>query len=364
MSNKIDVVISHGPNCVDGAVAAWCIWRKLSTIDKKLLSNEGGYYSSHSSKNLGPGKYIHPNSFEGALKLQEKGYQTVFVFAQPSDNIPKELINGKNVMILDIDFGPKLVNIINNSNKVWLIDHHVSSLNTVSLINNPKLFSYLNFSNKESAASLTWKFIENNKIPSFIDIVRIGDNWVWDDNKDAKYILKYLNLKRSFKSFQHIDKIFNTWDKKYYEYVSEGKIIIEHETAIIHKISKQCSLGYTQTNDGSIYTIAYIQANTLHSEIGSVIKKYAEKRFNTKIDFCATWKYVPHKNLVSVSLRNDDYSINLSEVAKNIKGINPNDSGGHVNSSAFYFEGLENFHNYILKSHPLYTPIYYGLARI
>ena len=362
MANYINVVISHGPNCVDGSVAAWCIWRKLSSLDKKLLRNEGGYYSSQPHKN-NKDKYIHPNSVEGALKLQSKGHQTVFVFSQPSDNIPKELILNKNVMILDIDFGTKLDDIIKVANKVYLIDHHISSKITVSSINSPKLFCYLNFSNKESAASLAWKFTENNKIPSFIDIVRIGDNWDWEDNKDAKYILKYLNLKRSFKSFQHIDKIFNTWDKKYNDYVSEGKIILEHENAIINKISKQCSLGYMQTCNGEVYTIAYVQANTLHSEIGSVIKKYAEKRFNTKIDFCATWKYVPYKNLISVSLRNDDYSINLSEVAKNIKGINPDDSGGHVNSSAFYFEGLENFHNYILKSNPLFIPTYYKLGK-
>jgi oligoribonuclease NrnB/cAMP/cGMP phosphodiesterase (DHH superfamily) len=362
---EFNVILSHGPNCVDGAMAMWCFWRKFSQTDKKMLATEGGFYS-YKSKNIKDKKYVHPNSIEGALAMQAKGYKTVFVFVQHSDQIPESLILNKKVAILDVDFGEQLANIVDKASKVLLIDHHDSTLaslqNLAAKITKKKeeKFSYcVDTSNTESAASLAWKLIENTNVHPLLDIVRIGDIWDFDNNPHAKYILKSLNLRRSFKSFQHIDNLFNGWFKNYNVYLNEGKIVLEHSNSIINKIAKQCSLGYIETNDGSIYTVAYVQCNVLHSDVGATLKKYAVARFKINIDFCITWKYAPHKNIVSVSLRNDDTAINLSDIAKNIKGSDGN-GGGHKDSAAFYFSGIENLHKFILKEHPLYKTTYYN----
>ena len=55
---NFDVIISHGPNCVDGAMTAWCLWRKSPNLYKKSLSLEGGFYSFNPKKNKNK-KYIH-----------------------------------------------------------------------------------------------------------------------------------------------------------------------------------------------------------------------------------------------------------------------------------------------------------------
>lgn len=366
-----DVVLSH-KSCSDGTVASWCIWRSLPDDYKNKLAQEGGLYSYKTKKsNMSEEDqeetgFIHPNSPEGALLLQEKGFPLVFVFVQHSENIPIKLILNKRILIIDVDLGDNLIQVIDLSDEVLLIDHHESTLKTLAkhkdLINNKyknKFNTYINTTKKESAASLTWKLTHDSpKMPGLIDVIRVADTWSWNDNKNAEFIIKSLIMKRAFRSFPEIENVYKSWDKKYLSYVNNGKCMIEHENFIVKKIAKQADLGYIQTYDGKIYTIAYVQCNIMHSEVGSMMKWYAEKRFKTHIDFCATWKYASHKNVVSVSLRNSESYIDLSDIARNVKGSNGL-GGGHSGASSFFFNGLENFHNFILKTHPLFSTVYY-----
>lgn len=367
-----DVVISH-KKCFDGTLGSYCIWRTLPKSYQNLLAKEGGFYSNNKRKSFSSDDsddssnkgFIHPNSCGGALLLQEKGFPLVFVFVQHTDEIPKELVFNKKVLILDVDLGDNLIKTIGFSEKVLLIDHHDSTNHTLErnkyAINNiykDKFTKYVNTSTKECACTLTWKLTHKEPLPPLLDIVRVSDNFAWEDNHNAKFIMHSLILKRTFKSFQDIDNTYKTWDKQYNSYVNNGKSMVAYENVIVKKIAKQCDHGYIQTNDGQVYSVAYVQCNVLHSEVGSIMKYYAERRFNIKIDFCVTWKYASHKNIVSVSLRNSNSNLDLSEIARNVKGSNGG-GGGHCSASSFFFTGLENFHNYILKTHPAYSTVYY-----
>ena len=81
------------------------------------------------------------------------------------------------------------------------------------------------------------------------------------------------------------------------------------------------------------------------------MKKLATHKFNTHIHFCVTWKYVPNLNMVSISLRNPDIDINLGQIAMNIKN-GTGRGGGHVEAAGFSFQGIENFHKFILREKP------------
>ena len=247
------------------------------------------------------------------------------------------------------------------SKSVLLIDHHDSTIgtlnNNLSLLRETyayKFSTYINTSVSESAATLTWRLTHGDKIPDFVQIVRIGDTWQWHDypHLHAKSVLKSLKINRAFRSFIDIEETFVNWNKNVKTYIQRGNVINDYETALVKKIAKQCSIGFIQTNDDKVYTIAYTQANILHSDIGVVIRFYAERRFGVHIHFCCTWKYVPHRKIVSVSLR-DGGDLNLWEIAQTIKGSNGK-GAGHRAASSFAFEGIENFHNFILSSNPLY----------
>lgn len=368
-----DVILSHGPGCKDGATAAWCVWRNLSKTYRNLLFKEGGFYSNNTqvdtddSSELDP--YIHPNSPNGAIKLQERGFPVVFVFIQPNEAVPLALVKNKRVLILDLDMGDKLVDVVTAASYVLLVDHHDSTPITIekysAILNGEfgyKFATYVNTSKSESGATLAWKLIEKTDIPPFVQIVRIGDTWQWDDypKLNAHYVLMALNVRRTFRSFVDIENTFITWSKNFQGYVQKGRTLYDYEKSIVKRISKQCDLGFIQTNDGTVYNVAYVQCNVLHSEVGVAMKFYAEQRFKMHIHFCATWKYVSYNNIVSVSLRNGDPDIDLSTIARNVKYSN-GAGGGHVEASAFAFHGLDNFHNFILKSNPLFKTINYGV---
>jgi oligoribonuclease NrnB/cAMP/cGMP phosphodiesterase (DHH superfamily) len=217
-----------------------------------------------------------------------------------------------------------------------------------------KFATFVNTSKSECGATLIWRLTHGPDIHPFVQVIRIGDTWQWNDypELEARSVLKSLHMKRTFRSFSSIEDTCSTWDANRRSYAENGRVLAEYETAMVKRIAKQCDLGFIQTADGTVYNVAYTQANILHSEVGSMIKWYAQKRFKMPIHMCATWKYVSYKGLVSVSLRDGDPGVNLSSVARNIKGGNGK-GGGHAEAAGFSFFGLENFHNFILKSIPV-----------
>jgi len=351
--NQVGTVTSFINSSCESNIAARIKKRTLFELDTKEIN-----YNIIVDNPKNNNAFIHPNSPEGAMELQRRGFPVVFVFIQPSEGVPEALIFNKRVLILDLDMGDALIPVINASKSVLLVDHHNSSQLTIAKHSRflyqqtfDKFSLCINTSKSECGATLIWKITYIDPIPQFLDIVRIGDNWQWDDNPGAKYILKSLYIQRTFRSFTDIENTFINWNLNVKLYEQDGKAITEYEKSLIKRISKHCDIGFLQTNDGKIYTIAYIQANVLHSEVGANIKWYAERRFKIPIDFCATWKYVSHKEIVSVSLRDPNPNINLYEIAKNIKGANGK-GGGHTSSASFTFIGIENLHSIILKTKP------------
>jgi hypothetical protein len=365
-----EVIIAHGPGCNDGATAAWTVWRTLPRKYRDELAIEGGFYGrvglddksitdeSNDSTNESPEPDIHPNSPEGAMKLQKRGFPVVFVFVQPGESVPDKLVMNKRVLILDLDMGDALVAVVTAATSVLLVDHHASTPVTLhkhsELLfqkSGNKFATYVNTSKSESGASLAWRLTHSADIPPLVQVVRIGDTWQWNDYPElhARHVLKALSAQRTFRSLQHIEGTFLHWDQNFKSYVEKGHAVSEYETSLVERIAEQCDLGFIETNDGKQYQIAYVQCNVFISEVGAAMKVPAQKRFKVPIDFCATWKYIPHKDLVTVSLRDGGSDINLATIARTIKGSDGK-GGGHDKAAGFCFTGIHNFHKFILKN--------------
>lgn len=365
---QFQVIIGHGPNCNDGATSMWAVWRTLSPEYKSVLAREGGFYAPPKEEEDKP--FLHPNSVEGAIRLQKKGLPLVFVFSQPSVPIPNKLIRHKNVLILDLDLGDALIPLVTAANYVFVCDHHDTSQATLAkhadfLLsqNRHKFAQLINTSKKECGATLTWRLTHPTEIPPLVEVVRIGDTWQWDDRPDlqAKYVLQTLYVKRAFRSFPDIEKTYQNWDRKHHSWVDRGRIIYDYQMALVKQAAKQCDLGYIQTQDGTTYTVAYVQSSLLVSEIGGAIRWYAERRFRTQIDMCAVWKYNSRRDLVIVSLRDPGPGIKLGRVARDIKGSIGN-GGGHAEAAGFSFQGIARFREVILPKKEI--PIDYILPKL
>ena len=353
-----DVIIAHGPNCKDGATAAWCWWRQLPADYRKALQNQGDFYDHPKIGNKAIGPLCKEDSYAdspaGALRLQRQGFPVVFAFAQPNTEMPIELIKNKRVLILDLDLGDELLPVVVNAAFTMLCDHHTSTPDTVKRLA-PQLFGrdkfgmFVDTRKLESGASLSWKLSHSIKLPRFVQIVCVDDTWQFDENPHlhAKEVMRAMHDDNVFTSFPGIEECFNAFQSNYLNYVNRGSILLSHDQRIIKIICRQCDLGTLVMNDGTKYTIAYTQCNVMHSEVGAAMKYYAKKRFpNMRIDLCATWKYVSHRKVVSVSLRDGEPDINLAVVAREVAGTD-RQGGGHDTSAAFMFEGLENFHKFI-----------------
>lgn len=348
-----DVIISHGPGCPDGAVAAWAVWRTLLPSYRYILEEKGGFYSNRKEYDenfvLDP-NYVHPNSPEGAIALQKEGLSPVFVFIQPSTPVPEELVKDKSVLILDLDMGDFLVPLVKSSKSTFLCDHHDSSMKTISknsnvLLNESglKFAMMVNTSKSESGASLAWKIAHNTDIPLFVNIVRIGDTWMWDDYPDARHILASLHANDIFSSFPRIEEEYINFGQNIYDHVDQGRLISRYKNDLAKQMAKHCDLATVRTKDGHEYTVAYAEVTILKSEVGSMIRFYAEKKFPVKIDFTASWSYFSDKGFAQVSLRDPRPGLNLADVAQNID-IPDIKGGGHPQAAGFTFSGIENFH--------------------
>ena len=355
--NGFQVIISHGPSCIDGKVAAWVIWRKYSHTYREYLSRFGGIYAltgfTDGTDN------VDPTSIAGALKMQEQGAPAVFVFVQPSESVPDKLVRDKDVLILDLDMGNGLVPVVQASKSTMLLDHHASSNLTIEsnktvLLGEckDKFVCIVNTNKDHCGATIAWTMFDTSPIPPFLEIVRIGDTWQWNDSPHLypRQVHKAMVYDQMFDDFVTIDYLYENWDELFPKFVADGEIYIKADNRKISQMAKYCDLGFMQLNDGTVYTVAYTAAPILHSEVGSAIRQYATKKFTAEIDFCVTWVYLSAQNKVSLSLRSPKEGLNLGYVARNIAD---GYGGGHPEAAGVTFYGIENLHKYILKERPM-----------
>jgi hypothetical protein len=301
-----NVIIAHGPGCNDGATAAWCIWRLLPRDYRDHLAKEGGFYVKPEREekedeepvqqpvSTSTDPFIHPNSPEGAMKLQDKGFPVVFVFIQPSEGVPSKLVENKRVLILDLDMGDALIPVVAAANFVLLADHHDSTPLTICKHaaflfdqSRHKFATFVNTSKSECGTTLAWRLTHTAELPPFVQVVRIGDTWQWNEYPElkARFVLKALHIRRAFRSFPDIEATFIHWDENFESNAEKGRAVMEFESALIKQGAKKCDLGFIQTNDGTVYNVAYTQADLLYSEIGAAMKWYAQQRFKNTHPF-------------------------------------------------------------------------------
>lgn len=352
VSDMYQVVIYHR-GCADGVTAAWVFWRQLSKEMRGNMSERaGGIYSS--DPNLKSGLKSNITSVGSALAMKSAGFDCYFVGVDPNEKIPEELVEGKTVVIVDVDLGNNLVDVVKASKSTRLLEHHVKTYDTIA--NNPILFTEykekfslnLDSSKRSSGASLAWKEVCSDAIPPFIDCVRISDTYdTPNPSFDAMSIMSYLKHVNTFDNFNAVEDVFVNWNVNYKEYQNKGKILKELSRSFISDFSRRYTLGRLYTLDGNDYTVAMVQTSTRLGDIAMGIRQHLDADLNEKVDFTAAWRYEEENDLVRVSLRSAARGINLSEIASTViggmtdpitgKGL----GGGHPGAASFSISGAD-----------------------
>lgn len=280
----VDIVFYHA-KCADGTGSAFAFWLYNGGINKR--------------KNI--------------------EYYPMFYGMTPPQ------IQNKNIVICDFSFKKNiLLDIMQNSNKLLVIDHHISAQRELEEIpNENKLFDM-----NHSGAYLTWKFcFPKKKVPKMIKYI--------EDRDLFRNSMENTNAFKSwFFTLDHDFEIYNKYidddllDKKinkigiYYEELNKYYIKNQVEQAIPK---------FTKIGD-KYFFIGYLNSTILISDIGNKILNYLPC-----VDFSAIFYIDNKKNTTKISLRSGDkYNQDVSIIAEMMGG------GGHKYAAGLTLKYITN----------------------
>lgn len=242
-------------------------------------------------------------------------------------------IDGKNVIVIDVAYKPKIIKqIADKAKKLLFIDHHKTIINDINNLN-LKYPHKIVYDVNECGASLVWKyFFKNKKKPLFLKYIRDNDLGIWEfkntfnlissievnypRNPDIKTLKKWddLLIEKNIKKLIEKGRIYNEY-KKYiinntkpiFKYFPSNKFV-NKKNSIINKKGK--------------YKVAVVMYGC--PDISIVGKTIMEK---TNVDFCLIWRYNIKNKLYTISLRST--YIDVGEIAKIFGG------GGHKLAAGF-----------------------------
>ncbi len=251
------------------------------------------------------------------LVFKEKAeYYPAAHYTQPPD------VTDKNVYICDFSYKKDILeDMISKAKSLVVIDHHLSAKKDLEEIDN----KYKVFDMNHSGAVLTWKyFFQDQKVPLLLEYIEDRD--IWNNN--------LVNTKECFFALCDMPKEFELWneyldDNKVPELFEQGKIIYNHNMLTLKHVVRSSYLS-EQSIDDKVYKIAYINSNTLKSDIGNylVSKKYLDA------DFAAIYHYDGYDDKTLFSLRSKDDKADVSVIAKLFGG------GGHRCASGCSLHGF------------------------
>jgi len=342
------VILVHGPGCPDGVLAAWAFWRALSPETKMVMSGAGGLFSNNAET-------IWPHSIRNAMQIIDL-YPMVFVFMQPGKIVPIELVQNRNVLILDLDLGEQLIGIVNAAKFTFLIDHHSSTNQTIqrfNLLEDQKFGLIYDSSPQESAATLAWRYFHQASVPEIVNLVRIVDTGSLDEDEHAPGFVRSLVNGGYTKQFAMLDQLLLRWKPETkIAMADQSSVVIAAQRQLFEEVAKQAALGVIFAN-GKRYNMLYVQSSIAIAPIAHRIRKthsgkYAKMKI--PIHFVGVWNYQASNQghpVVTVSLRDPLEGINLSEITKSLGG------GGHDAAASFSFPDIAQFHNYIMPYRPI-----------
>lgn len=220
----------------------------------------------------------------------------------------------KEIYFIDYSPGKKEIAKLLETNKVILIDHHLSSQETASIL--PGSLHRLD----RSGASLAWEYFHSKKkIPAIVKTVEDYDLWKFKLPFTKELMASLSLVKKDFKRWEKFSREMESKTKRK-ELINEGKSIIKYQESVMEKILEN---GEEAILEG--YAAIVINSSFLSSEIGNKI--YRE---TGKIGIIWSCKGKRDKNIY-VSLRGGG-NINLSEIAEKFGG------GGHKAAAGFSFK--------------------------
>ena len=266
------LVIYHG-NCMDGFTAAWCAKRYFDSI-KDLVKVDVEFHA---------GTYGNP----------------------PPD------VKGKTVYILDYSFKPDVMEkIIAEADKVIMLDHHKTAMDTLSYLIGTGTASFT-FDMNRSGAHIAWDyFFPDEAVPDIVLYVEDRDLWKFNLPFTREIVAAIFSYPYTFEAYDEVML------KPITQLIDEGTAI---ERKHFKDINELLAVVKRPMNIGEYVVNAANLPYTLSSDAGATLIKSGEP-------FGACYYDTPDGRVFSLRSVGD---FDVAKIAESYGG------GGHKNASGF-----------------------------
>lgn len=287
MINK-PLVVFHGPDCLDGIGAAWCMWQHLGENAEYVM----GRYQ----------RDVNLDFKDRIVYLVDFSYSRAFL--------------EEHVLPFAV--------------KVVLLDHHKSALDNLQGITAAN-FDMSHATNEKSGAMIAWDYYAQNRplpveTPAVIEHIQDRDLWRfrYSETRPLSAYLFAENL-----DFRSIDKYMTMSNQELYPFVKLGEVLVKaqaREAKTLIEISRRTFFLYSGSLDpGGNYdgedcdVIDLVNAPPQYSsEIGGILAK----------EMGVGGTYYDSEHHRNFSLRSDG-RVDVSAICAKFGG------GGHHNSAGF-----------------------------
>lgn len=268
-------------------------------------------------------------------------------------------INLKDKIVMFLDFTyplEELKTIINQSEAVYFLDHHVTGINNIKTLDKDSDYcvKIFNFSSMEkSGARIAWDFFSSedtskkfgNSIPKTVTYVENRDLWKLTDEtvyyltsleKDGISIDLYKNEINSYIANHYLD-----YQDRIQHHITHGKVLREYFNSLVKK--QMSKVSYASFN--SYQNIPIINCSTFEfvSDLGNLIAQEHPDTFVILYNI---------DNLKDVKLSFRSIKFDTTLVAKLFGG------GGHKNASGACLSVTDFFKTFNISEKPPAIPTY------
>ena len=295
---EVDTVLYHG-DCIDGFASAFACYYFMKTMNKKK--------------------------------------RVTFIPCQHQKPPPNVL--GKNVLICDFSYKYEtLKRMINDANKLAILDHHVSAEKDLKNIDK----SHKVFDKSHSGAYITWAyFFGEDNVPLFIRYVEDNDIWAKKLPNTKAFTAFIFNLPKTFDIYEKLldDKyVLNT-------VIPMGEGMQKQNDSYIADGIKKAAVNFMLI-DSKLYFVASVNTSILKSEIGnSIFNMYP----NANFALCHSQNSFTGETYLS--LRSVDTATDVEVIASKFGG------GGHRNAAGLSVFGSDTLPGIFIDRYQCYNII-------
>jgi len=231
----------------------------------------------------------------------------------------QDIYTGKTIYFLDMAPSLEVFHKLNKSNRVIILDHHISNYKEYKDIMEKNKDIIIKMEN--SGVGVVWEYFTDVPMPYFLKLIEDRDLWKFNYPETKEFCEALYFTTSSTDSFSEsmaiFDELYENPEKLQY-YLNLGKLLVKQKNNKIKYLTDKY-IQKVYKYEGHNLCMANVE-NDLVSDLGNSLSSRPE------CDFAILWRYDHEYEKYNLSFRSTD-KVDVSEICKKFGG------GGHKNAA-------------------------------